>query len=244
MKLVAENPEEDQILKEMLEKLNQDKAVHVYGESFGESFAKNTLADSLLKDLKENKGIFQWSASQRMWFQHVCDDFVKAEKYRELASDFKHLIGIYDLIFKEERQAFEKAREDYSLFLMLQKKIQDRYIHTYKALDYFVRNDAVIGRESEIKRLDFYYDEKMAGYVMELNSIKIPVAFENKKLKEDAIVYAWCDSECAYQFEFFKYDLVSRDCVSRQEREELQPENSEIDRKGSVTNIKAVDLVH
>ena len=211
MKLVAENPEEDKLLDAYISMIQEKGYPCCYKETFEESALKEAFSFGahFNKDIRDLH-MKDWSPSQRMWFYLACEDFLQSKECKELKDAFVHFVGVYDEIFKEETAAINAAKQDYGLYLSLEKAVNAVHVDTYRKLKQFLEHSVKKGADSDIKTVSLYYDQDLSYNVIELNSIKVPVFYKDKKLCSNAIIYGWSDMDFAYSHEFFKYDLLDQ----------------------------------
>lgn len=206
MKIIAECPEEDKLLNEA-EKILHDKGVApVSAETFDESFLGQVMSAELSKLHHEN--IETWTPSQRLWFYDVCKDFFEGPKFREFFNEYQSLVGIYSNIFEEERKALSSAACDFTYFLEVKRSCELLKVDNYKKLKRYLEKAVVKGKEHNIKTVSAYFDQSLSGYVIELNSIKIPFTYRKGKLEEDCVIYGWSDSEFRHSYEFLKTEVL------------------------------------
>ena len=208
MKIIAENPDEDILLTKLEETIKNNGYQNVFTETFTQSFL-GQIVNAELSDVCPDR-IKEWSPSQRLWFYDACKDFFKRPEFLKIKEEYINLFKVYDLLFKEEQTAQQKAVEDFSLFQDIQKSCSILHVDNYKKLKTYLDKGIVKGKDGDIRNVSAFYDESLSQYVIELNSIKVPFTYKRGKIQEEFVVYGWSDSERKYSYEFLKPELLAQ----------------------------------
>ena len=239
MKLVAESPEEEMILSKAMELLKEKCDLKLINCcSYKEGVEMDMLTFALNQELPEV--VYDWTPAQRLTFFRGCRDELDKMSWAELKTVLPFLVENYNSAFQQEKKAFLQAVTDYELFCNLLYKINSISFSSFEQLQALFKKQEF--RNDGISTLSVYKDVELLSPVVELNYIKVPFSFNDGKVIDSSVVYAWNDSAFDFSYEFLRPDL-EREMKKKKEEQKLDCRiNDASSRIKQPENIKKKDF--